>query len=525
MTVVTKPTPGEVEQRSAPAELSIDGNTLHGLIPYGVESRDLGGFKEVIAPGALAQADMSDLVATLNHTGIPLGRYSSTLTVEDRSDGLAWSVELGDGPTAQDVRAAVTRGDLNQASWRMVVARDRWNATGTVRTVEEIRALKDVAVVNTGAYPADATRVELREHPEPKPTTHTTTPEEGEVKLKDREDKPRGGGLTVEDRTAPAGNDVEARVLDLMRGVPKGEFRDLTHATIDSEPMEPADLATYLWDRLKEPSVLLSTGIPVIPTDRKKFTWPTLLADIEVGFVGELEEIPEHDPDLDDFTLEPKAIKGRTVGSSEAFEDDADPKLLDIVQTSMLYSMAMKFDAEGILGGSAKGFPGMLKWSGRQKLNANEAELESYDAIIAGVGLLLAANVPGPYAVLMHPRVATHFDRLRQQGVVAGTSGPELVQVNTPVARPASLPPFYTSGALPVKAGTSGKPDTTSILVYAPGQLACVRRRDATVEVDRSKEWDRDGVSVRGKARAVLGTPHENAVVEIEKVASPAITL
>jgi HK97 family phage prohead protease len=521
MTVVTKPTPGEVEQRSAPAELSIDGNTLSGLIPYGVESRDLGGFKEVISPGALAQADMSDLVATLNHTGIPLGRYSSTLTVEDRSDGLAWSVELGDGPTASDVRAAVTRGDLNQSSWRMIVGRDRWD--GNVRHVEEIRALKDVAVVNTGAYPAEATRVELREHPEPN-NTNTTTPQEGEVKIENRE-KPRGGGLTVEDRTAPAENNVEARFLDLMRGVPKGEFRDLTHATIDSEPLEPADLATYLWDKLREPSVLLSTGIPVIPTDRKKFTWPTLLGDIEVGFVGELEEIPEHDPDLDEFTLEPKAIKGRTVGSSEAFEDDADPKLLDIVQTSMLASMALKFDSEGILGGSSKGFPGMLKWTGRQKLNAEEALLDSYDAIIAGVGLLLAANVPGPYAVLMHPRVATHFDRLRQQGVVAGETGPELVQVNTPIARPASLPPFYTSGALPVKAGTSGKPDTTSILVYAPGQLACVRRRDATVEIDRSKEWDVDGVSVRGKARAVLGTPHEQAVVEIEKVASPAITL
>lgn len=518
---LTKPTPGEVEQRSAPADLSIDGNTLSGVIPYGVESRDLGGWKEVIEPRALASADLSDLVATLNHTGIPLGRFDSTLKVEDRSDGLAWSVELGDGPTASDVRAAVTRGDLNQSSWRMVVGRDRWE--GSTRHIEEIRSLKDVAVVNTGAYPADATRVELREHPEPKPT-NTNTPEEGELKLKDREDKPRGGGLTVEDRTAPANADIEARVLDLMRGVPKGEARSLTHATVDSEPLEPADLATYLWQKLREPSVLLSSGIPIIPTDRKKFTWPTLLGDIEVGFVGELEEIPEHDPDLDEYTLEPRAIKGRTVGSSEAFEDDADPKLLDVVQNSMLASMALKFDAEGILGGSTKGFPGMLKWAERQKLNAAEELLDSYDAIIAGVGLLLAANVPGPYAVLMHPRVATHFDRLRQQGVVAGEKGPELVQVNTPIARPASLPPFYTSGALPIKTA-EGKPDTTSILVYAPGELACVRRRDATVEIDRSAEWDNDGVSVRGKARAILGTPHEEAVVEIEKVASPAITL
>src|SRR6478672_10170998 len=263
MTVVTKPTPGEVEERSAPAELTVEGNRLSGLIPYSVESRDLGGWKEIIEPRALAQADLSDLVATLNHAGVPLGRYDSTLTVEDRSDGLAWSVELGDGPTAQDVRAAVTRGDLRESSWRMVVSRDRWE--GTTRHVEEIRALKDVAVVTTGAYPADSTRVELREHPTPTttPPTPADKPQENEVENNDRE-KPRGG-LTVEDRTAPAEANIETRVLDAMRAVPKGESRDLTHATIDSEPIEPPELATFLWDKLREPSILLATGIPVIP--------------------------------------------------------------------------------------------------------------------------------------------------------------------------------------------------------------------------------------------------------------------
>ena len=518
-----KPTIGEVEQRSAPAELSIDGNTLHGLIPYSVESRDLGGWKEVIEPRALASADLSDLVATLNHTGIPLGRFDSTLKVEDRSDGLAWSVELGDGPTAQDVRAAVARGDLRESSWRMTVGRDRWE--GTTRHVEEIRSLKDVAVVNTGAYPADSTRVELRERPDAPIDTPPEAAPQKEEPVKDSDRERRGGGLVVEDRTAPAGNDLETRVLDALRGVERGEARSLTHATIDSEPLEPAEVATYLWDRLREPSVLLQTGIPIIPTSRKKFTWPTLLSDVAVGFVGELEEIPKSDPDLDEFSLEPKGIKGLTLGSSEAFEDSADPALMDVVQTSMLASMALKFDGEGILGGSSKGFPGMLKWEGRQKLNANEALLDSYDAIIAAVGLLLAANVPGPFVALAHPRVATHLDRLRQQGVVAGEDGPELVQVNSPLPRPANLPPLYTSGQLPIKAGTSGKPDTSSILVYAPAQLACVRRRDAVIEVDRSREFELDGVLVRGKARAILGTQHENAVVEIEKVATPAITL
>ncbi|MEZ5077299.1 MAG: phage major capsid protein [Solirubrobacterales bacterium] len=512
MTVITKPTPGEVEQRSAPAELTVENNTLRGLIPYGVESRDLGGWKEVIEPRALASADLSDLVATLNHAGVPLGRYATTLQVEDRSDGLAWSVELGDGPTAQDVRAAVARGDLRESSWRMVVGRDRWE--GDVRHVEEIRSLRDVAVVTTGAYPADSTRVELRERPNNTPPTPADKPQEEPVD-NDRE-KPRGGGLAVEDRTAEENPSVEARVLDAMRGVPKGEARDLTHATIESEPIEPPELATYLWDKLREPSVVLSTGVPIIPTSRKKFTWPVLLEDIAVGFVGELEEIEASDPELDDYSLEPKAIKGLARGSSEAFEDSADPSLMDVVQSSFFASMALKFDAEAILGGSAKGFPGMLKWSGRQKLDMEEGALESYDALIAGVGLLLAANVPPPFVVLMNPLVATALDRLTVYGTEAS---------NEPLPRPAGLPPIYTSGQVPVTAGEGEDPDTSSVLIYAPAQLACVRRREAMIEVDRSREFELDSVLVRGRARAVLGTATEEAVVEIQNVATPEISL
>ena len=32
---------------------TVDGRKLRGLIPYNVESRDMGGWREVIDPGAL----------------------------------------------------------------------------------------------------------------------------------------------------------------------------------------------------------------------------------------------------------------------------------------------------------------------------------------------------------------------------------------------------------------------------------------------------------------------------------------
>lgn len=501
----SKPEAGEVEQRSAPdATLTIEDGRLRGLIPYGVESRDLGGWTEVIEPGALDGADMSDLVATLNHAGVPLGRFDSTLTVESRDDGLAWSVELGDGPTAADVRAAVERGDLREGSWRMVVGKDKW--TGTTRHITEIRSLRDVAVVTTGAYPAEATRVEIRERPE-RPTSFPTKEKEESMPHRNR-----GGGLAVESRNEAGGADIESRIIDAMAGVPAGESRSLTHST--AEPVEPTELSQFVWDNLRDHTVLLQAGVPVIPTNRKKVRFPTITSDIVVNFYGELEEIAESDPGLDELEVEPAAIKGLVKGSSEAFEDSS-PDLLNLVQTNLSQSMGLKLDYEGLSGGSTKGFPGLLKMSGTQSLDMAEAAFSGYDPIIKAVGLLAEAGVPGPYATILHPRVATGIDLLKEFTTEA---------TNIPLARPDGLPPFFTSKGLPIKAGSGEKPPTSSVIVFAPKMFAFVRRLETRIEVDRSQEFTKDAVFVRGKMRACLGTAYPQAAVIVKNVSSKPIS-
>jgi HK97 family phage prohead protease len=203
MTTITRPVAGELEQRAAP-DIELDDRRLRGLVPYGTESRDLGGWREVLSPGCLRDARLDDLVATVDHAGVPIGRYPTTLEVEDRDDGLHWTVVLPD--SRGDVREAVERRDLRSSSWRMIVRRDEWR--GDVRHIHEIAELRDVAVVTNPAY--ETATAEYRSHQEePMSETATVEPEAEERTTPDppqeRQPPPAASGrLRVEDRETPA---------------------------------------------------------------------------------------------------------------------------------------------------------------------------------------------------------------------------------------------------------------------------------------------------------------------------------
>lgn len=493
---------GVVEERSAPEDAPpprLVGNKLVGLIPYSVESRDLGGWKERLAPGSLSNAAKESLVATLNHdVSRLLGRYPTTLRTEDRDEGLAWECELPNGPTGQDVREAVARGDLNGTSWRMIVGRDRWE--GDLRVVEEIRELRDVAVVTHPAYP---TAVELRSRPEPRPVTpEPAEREEAPMDEHEHEDEaPTGGSLMVEDRSAKpsAGDDVETRVLDAMRGVPKGEARDLTTADASAGPVTPPQLSTFLWDRLRDQAVVLASGIRIITTSNKVVRWPRLVSDMSADFYDELDEIDESDMGFDEWEISPKAIKALVRGSTEAF-DDSDPDLLTIVRQNLETILALKLDRELLVGNAAKGFLGMTQATGISSLDA-AGVAANYDPFVKAIGVLAGLHVPGPYAIITHSWVRTHFELLK-------TSIGETLQ------RPEGVPAFGVTSQI----GHDNTAGTSSALVFAPNACAVVRRQDVEVLVDRSQEFTKDAVLVRGKIRASLFLPYPQAVVRVDNL-------
>jgi Escherichia/Staphylococcus phage prohead protease len=187
------------EQRTIDVDVgSLDtrGRTVHGYASvYGVASEDLGGYTEVIAPGAFAEALNGDTRALLNHDpNEVLGRTKSgTLRLFDEPKGLRFELDLPDSPLGQNVRTAVSRGDLDGASFRFEVGDEAWD--GDTRTVQTVKALHDVTIATYPAYPAAS--VELRTRPQAKEKTmetETTVEAETEVSTITNEDEQRTRG-------------------------------------------------------------------------------------------------------------------------------------------------------------------------------------------------------------------------------------------------------------------------------------------------------------------------------------------
>lgn len=129
---------------------------------YGEMSEDLGGFREVIMPGAfdsaLDRVDL-DVVARVEHSPHGLiGRTSSgTLTLELREAGLWYGLDLPDTQVGRDTRVLVERGDIHQSSFAFHLAddgdrRERQADGSWIRYVERVEQLVDVAPVTFPAY-------------------------------------------------------------------------------------------------------------------------------------------------------------------------------------------------------------------------------------------------------------------------------------------------------------------------------------------------------------------------------------
>lgn len=128
---------------------------------FGSESRDLGGFTEIIDRHAFDDAleCNPDVTCLWNHNSDDLlGRTSSgTLRLWTEDDGLHYEVDPPNTTLGNDMRELLARGDVNGSSFAFTVDDDgqEWQERDdgtTLRTIKKVSGLYDVSLVTVGAY-------------------------------------------------------------------------------------------------------------------------------------------------------------------------------------------------------------------------------------------------------------------------------------------------------------------------------------------------------------------------------------
>lgn len=128
---------------------------------FNEKSENLGGFREIVAPGAFDDAlKKDDVRALFNHdANFVLGRsIAKTLRLLQDDRGLAYEIDLPDTQTIRDlVIAPVERGDISGSSFgfRVLPNGQDWTEDEDgvlIRTLTAVR-LHDVSPVTFPAYP------------------------------------------------------------------------------------------------------------------------------------------------------------------------------------------------------------------------------------------------------------------------------------------------------------------------------------------------------------------------------------
>lgn len=137
---------------------------------FNSRSVDLGGFVEIIKPGAFGRSLINDpdVRATIDHEGglTTLGRTrNNTLRLWEDEQGLGVQIIPPDTQAGRDVVTLVRRGDVDQMSFmfRVPEGGDEWRSDDgqMIRTLREVDINDgDVSIVTYPAYPQ--TSVEAR---------------------------------------------------------------------------------------------------------------------------------------------------------------------------------------------------------------------------------------------------------------------------------------------------------------------------------------------------------------------------
>lgn len=165
-----------LEQRSYNFEVRAEQNDKGSIIvgrPIVYNSRtNLGWFDEIIEPGALDNADLTDVRFLVNHdiSKIPLarsrrnnGNSTMQLTVDNLGLRIEVLLDTENNSDARSLYSAVERGDISGMSFMFGINDEEWENLESDHPTRHIIAFSTVVEVSAVTFPAyESTEINAR---------------------------------------------------------------------------------------------------------------------------------------------------------------------------------------------------------------------------------------------------------------------------------------------------------------------------------------------------------------------------
>jgi uncharacterized protein len=149
-----------MERRIAIELRKASGSKLEGYAAlFNTSSDDLGGFTEVIRPGAFRRTllENKDVLSLFDHdTRAVLGRTTAgTLRLNEDAKGLHFEIDMPPTNLGRDLLVSVERGDIRGASFAFKAREDRWTQGNDGTMLRELLDvdLHEITVTAIPAYP------------------------------------------------------------------------------------------------------------------------------------------------------------------------------------------------------------------------------------------------------------------------------------------------------------------------------------------------------------------------------------
>lgn len=144
-----------------------DGHLVGYASVFDSWSQDLGGFREIVRPGAFTKtiSERNDIRALFNHdSNYVLGRSTSgTLALSEDMRGLKVDIIPPDTQWANDLQVSMDRGDINQMSFGFRTIKDNWFTEDEENKRELLEVSLNNGDVSIVTYPAyEKTRISAK---------------------------------------------------------------------------------------------------------------------------------------------------------------------------------------------------------------------------------------------------------------------------------------------------------------------------------------------------------------------------